>query len=444
MKHTYSLRWVLVFLFGFGILGWLINGSSIYARLVYLSLFLLGGGAIWTLFSLRGIQVEREARILKASVGDMFEERFAVANTRWPGCMWLEVINRSPLPVSTSSASGSRLLTSVGAHQKRFYTTRTMLLRRGAFPLGPTEFASGDPFGLFITRRRLRARETLVVLPLTVPITTFPPPPGILPGGKTIRQHTLDVTPHAAGIREYVPGDPMKRIHWPTTAHRGRFMVKEFEQDPQADIWFFLDAEQDKRVVSDSEVKQKETEDADWWMRRHKFSLPRDTFEYAVSATASLARYFLNDRRSVGLVCAAGKLSVVPADRGDRQEGKILETLAFLQPLGKLPLQGLVPLQAKQLSLGSGVILVTSSTRPELLLAVEDLQRRNLRPVVVLIQPESFGGHGDSRALAAGLLNASIPLCQVEYGDDLSTRLALPAVYYQRAYLSRAYLYAGK
>ncbi len=63
-----------------------------------------------------------------------------------------------------------------------------------------------------------------------------------------IRQRSADVTPHAAGVREYVPGDPMKRIHWPSTAHKGRLMVKEFEQDPQADIWIFLDAQQEVQV----------------------------------------------------------------------------------------------------------------------------------------------------------------------------------------------------
>ncbi len=91
-------------------------------------------------------------------------------------------------------------------------------------------------------RKVITARDTLVILPMTFPIAIFPPPPGLLPGGKAIRQRTFDVTPHAAEVREYVPGDPMKRIHWPSTAHRGQFMVKEFEQDPQADIWLFLDA----------------------------------------------------------------------------------------------------------------------------------------------------------------------------------------------------------
>ena len=88
--------------------------------------------------------------------------------------------------------------------------------------------SSGDPFGLFTRKKAYPADETLVVLPMTVNISTFPPPAGLLPGGKMIRLKTMDVTPHAAGVREYVPGDPMKRMHWKSTARRGHFMVKEF------------------------------------------------------------------------------------------------------------------------------------------------------------------------------------------------------------------------
>jgi uncharacterized protein (DUF58 family) len=330
------------------------------------------------------------------------------------------------------------LLTGIGAHQKRFYTTRTLLIRRGEFQLGPTEVSSGDLFGIFSTHKHLAANQTLVVLPMTVPITTFPPPPGILPGGKTIRQKTTDVTPHAAGVREYVPGDPMKRIHWPTTAHRGRFMVKEFEQDPQADIWFFLDAQ--REVHTSLAGKQPEQEaDENWWMHRLKASLPGDTFEYAVSATASLARFFLSERLAVGLASAAGRLTVVPAERGERQVGKVLETLAFLQPAGSMPIQGLVDVQAKLLPLGSGVILVTSSTRPELLLAVEGLQRRNLRPVVVLIRPETFGSASQSDVLIKGLLARNILVCPIGFGDDLGAQLSLPAAFFTRTFSSNSF-----
>jgi uncharacterized protein (DUF58 family) len=415
-----------------GLGGWIISGTPLYARLVYLSAILLVGGAIWTAFSIRGVRVSREARLLRASVGEVFEERFEVVNATWPGVLWLEVVNRSPLPTISGSTSGSRLLTRISPHQRRFYTTRTLLTRRGAYPLGPTDARTGDPLGLFSAQKTVEALETLVVLPMTVPIATFPPPPGILAGGKNIHQRSMDVTPHAAGVREYVPGDPMKRIHWPTTAHRGRFMVKEFEQDPQSDIWFFLDAQRDEHVLAGGE--EKSIEDENWWLRRVKVDLPKDTFEYAVSATASLARFFLNDKRAVGLACAAGKLTVLSAERGQRQVGKILETLAYLQPQGTLPMLGLVTMQAKQLPLGSGVVMVTPSVKPELLLAVEDLQRRNLRPVIILIRAETFGGSEESETMLNGLVNRDIPVCRIGFGDNLSAQLVLPAVYYQKNY----------
>jgi uncharacterized protein (DUF58 family) len=145
------------------------------------------------------------------------------------------------------------------------------------------------------------------------------------------------------------------------------------------------------------------------------------------------------ERRAVGLACAAGKYTVVSAERGERQVNKIMETLAFLQPDGTMPLFGLVTMRAKLLPIGTGVILITSSTKPELLLAVEDLQRRNLRPVVVLIKPETFNGVGESESIVAGMLRRNVPVCLVGLGDDLSIQLALPVVYFQRPYLPKSY-----
>ncbi len=433
MKVSRSSRWLLAVMIVLGLGGWAVTGLAIYTRLVYLGLLLLAGAAAWAFLSLQGIRLQRRVRTLRASVGEVFEERFEVQKNALLGCAWLEVLNQSALPM----AAGSRLLTRIGARQRRFYIARSPLTRRGAFLLGPTVLTSGDPFGLFTIRKQVPARDTLIILPMSFPISTFPPPPGLLPGGKTIHQRTFDVTPHAAGVREYVPGDPMKRIHWRSTAHRGRFMVKEFEQDPQADIWIFLDAQ---REVHSSLPEPSFSFGEDVWMvRRPKIPLPRSTFEYAVSAAASLVRHFLAERRAVGLACAAGKFTVVSAERGERQVNKIMETLAFLQAEGEMPLLGLVAMQANLLPRGSGVILITPSTRPDLLLAVEDLQRRNLRPVVVRIKSETFGGPAGNKKVASGMLNRNIPVCEIGLGDDLGVQLSLPAVYFQRPYSSNLY-----
>jgi uncharacterized protein (DUF58 family) len=438
MKLSHAARWLLAIVILVGLAGWIVTGLLVYARLAYLGILLMGGAAIWTVLSMNGVHLRRNTRTLRASMGDVFEEHYEIKKDAWPGCSWLEVLNQSNLP----KAAGSRLLTRIGAHQLRYYSARTLLTRRGAFVLGPTLLSTGDPFGLFTMRKVIPAKDDLVILPMTFPIPTFPPPPGLLPGGKAIRQKTFDVTPHAAEVREYVPGDPMKRIHWPSTAHRGQFMVKEFEQDPQADIWLFLDAY--SPVHSSMPEPEAYDKDEILWLRRPKIALPPNTFEYAVSITASLASYFLMDRRAVGLACAAGKFTVVSSERGERQINKIMETLAFLQPEGLMPLVGLVSMQARLLPLGSGIILITPSARPDLFLVVEDLQRRNLRPVVVLIKSETFGGRGDTEKMTASLLSMNIPTCQIGFGDDLGEKLALPAVYFKRSFTSKAYFGVGK
>ena len=445
MKLYPASRWLLVALIVVGALGWAVSGLRLYARLAYLGVLLVAGAGLWVVLSMRGVRLERRTRTLRASMGEVLEEQFEITNTTWPGPAWLEVLNQSDLP----TAAGSRLVTGLGTHQRRFYAARTLLTRRGAYRLGPTLLTSGDPFGLFRVQRRIPARDTLLVMPMVAPIADFPPPPGILPGGKTIRRRTMDVTPHAAGVREYVPGDPMRRVHWPSTARRGRFMVKEFEQDPQADIWIFLDAKHDIHASLPDEPLYLPQEG--WWIRRPIIRLPHASFEYAVSAAASLAAHFLAERRAVGLACAAGHFTIVPAERGPRQAGKLMETLAFLQPDGSMPLIGMVAMQARLLPLGSGVILITPSAQPELLLAVEDLQRRNLRPVVVLLKAETFGGKaGGNEAdgysaedVASGLLIRGVPVCHLGYGDDLGLQLALPVVYFQRPYLPKSYLGAG-
>ena len=148
---------------------------------------------------------------------------------------------RSTIPY----ASGSRLLTLVLGRQKRTYLARTWLTRRGAFALGPTRISTGDPFGLFRSSKEIAATQTLIVLPMLFEIKSFSLPPGLLPGGQVIRRKSPDITPHAAGVREYIHGDAMKRIHWPTSIRRNQLMVKEFEQDPQAEVWLYLDSQND-------------------------------------------------------------------------------------------------------------------------------------------------------------------------------------------------------
>jgi uncharacterized protein (DUF58 family) len=414
---TYALRVVLVLL-ALSLLAGIVTGSSLYFRLSYLwGLLLVGSwGMAW--LALRGVRVQRTARFLRSQVGLIFEERYEVQNTSRLPRLWIEVRDESPLPGS----HGSHVVTMIGGRESRTYLARTRLAERGVFPLGPTVLSAGDLFGLFPVSRSIPSQESLLVYPMMVDVRSFPNPPGLLPGGEALRRRTPQITSNAAGVREYAPGDPLNRIHWVSTARRDRLMVKEFELDPLAEVWIFVDA--GRSIQAARPYQRPEFDPRDVWRKRYKFDLPPSTLEYAVTVAASLARYYLQRGRAVGLVYADQALRVLPSDRGGRQLSKILESLALLRAEGNIPLHNLVEAQARHLPRGSTLVMITPSTSESVYQTADVLMRRGLRPVAVLIDGVTFGGYFSAERLASSLQALRIPYCRIAEGDDLGTILS--------------------
>jgi len=412
-------RTLVLLMFVVGAAGLAISGASFYSHLLYLGLILAAISWVSVRFVARALRLTRRPDFYRASVGDIFKEQFEVFNGgRLPGG-WVELHNEMPLPM----ASGSRLLTRLRPRERQTFVARTWLTRRGGFAIGPTRLVVSDALGLFRVERRFPAERTLVVLPMVFPVRNFPQPPGFLPGGRVIRRRSVDITPHASGVRPYVPGDPMRRIHWPTTARRGQLVVKEFEQDPQAEVWIFLDAQKTVQAEAAYETPAMPLESV-LFTRKPKLILPPSTLEYAISIAASLAHYFISDKRSVGLVARDRAYAMIPAERSERQETKILETLAFIEGKGDQSISALVSAHAPLLSKGSSVLLLTPTTSDNLLTVTDDLQRRKLRPIVILIEAQTFGGQAGTERIAVALRNQGTPLRLIACGTDLADALS--------------------
>jgi uncharacterized protein (DUF58 family) len=354
---------------------------------------------------------------LRAQLGQIFEERFDVINESRLPRVWLEVRDDSTLPGSLAS----QVFTQIGGRQARTYIARTRLIKRGVYPLGPTLLLSGDLFGLFPQKKVMPAETALLVYPMMVEIRSFPGPIGLITGGDALQRRTPQITPNAAGVREYAPGDSMSRIHWPTTARRDMLMVKEFELDPQAEVWIFLDADQDAaaEMAWNMNVEAKTA-----WEKNAPIELPPSTEEYSASVAASLARYYIRQKRAVGLVSRGDNPLLLPSDRGGRQLIKILESLALWKADGELPLLGLIEAQAQNIPRGSTVILITPSTQDEIALATDYLVRRGLRPIVILLDAETFGGKEGTIALRERLRLQNVPVRVLRCGEALEATLS--------------------
>ncbi len=409
---------VVLALLALSLIAGLATGGKFYYRLSIFWILLFFGSWFWSLFSLRGLQIKRSARTTKAQVGQIFEERFEIQNlNRFPR-LWVEIRDETSLPGS----EGSRVLTMIKGRQTRSYLARVRLSKRGVFPLGPTILATGDLFGLFPVEYEIPSNDSLLVYPMMVEVKSLPNPPGLMPGGEALRRRTHHITPNAAGIREYNTGDPLNRIHWLSSARRGRIMVKEFELDPLADVWIFLDA----YALVQSSLPQESIDyyAKDFWNRPEKMPLSPSTEEYGISVAASLVRDYLRRGRAVGLACSGQHLTLIAPDRGGWQLGKILEALALTQMKGDLPINALIETQVKHMVRGSTVVLITPSVFREVAFVVDYLIQRGLKPIVILLDAYSFGGSSGTDRLAESIKLLGIPFRIVRNDADLSAALS--------------------
>jgi uncharacterized protein (DUF58 family) len=143
-----------------------------------------------------------------------------------------------------------------------------------------------------------------------------------------------------------------------------------------------------------------------------------------ISIAASLSNYFIGEKRSVGLVARDRAYAFIAAERSERQQNKILETLAFMEGQGEQSIAALVSAHAPLLPKGSSVILLTASTSDDLMVVTDDLQRRRLRPIVILLAAESFGGKPGSARLAVALEGQGTPTRLIACGADLPDALS--------------------
>jgi uncharacterized protein (DUF58 family) len=159
-------------------------------------------------------------------------------------------------------------------------------------------------------------------------------------------------------------------------------------------------------------------------LTQETFKLPDTTEEYTVATAASLAHHFLRRDRAVGMLAYGQSNEIIQPDRGERQRMRILETLAVLRASGEMALADLLHLESHIFPRGTTILAVTPTTNENWVAAVQQLTRRGLRVVTVLIDPESFGGRQSAKPLV-NLLRANGLSCYlVQRGDDLAAVLS--------------------
>lgn len=384
------------------------TGIRLFFHLFYLLLVLLAVSFVWAWLNLRGVRVERESFTNRTQVGGVAHERLSVMNL-WPfPKLWIELRDHSDLPLHASG-----FVSYLPARDRRRWVSKTPCTMRGKFTLGPATLVSGDPFGIFRLQRPVEGTSEVLVYPRTTPLPAFALPSAELPGGQDVKSRAYHVTPNVSSIRDYQPGDSFNRIHWRSTARGGKLMVKEFELDPTAEVYVVLDMQErvHQQLVTPRKAAEREARIAE------------STEEYGVQAAASISRHLLDQNRTVGLVAWGQHREVIPAERESRQIFKTLEALAVLRAHGVQPLAEVLAAESARFGRNCTLVIITPALDERWVLSLQQLLYRGVRAVVVLVDPQSFGGWRDTLTIQVRLAELRVPTYLFSYTQNLEDAL---------------------
>ena len=364
--------------------------------LTYVLLCLLIIAWLWARYSLRHMVFRRTAAAGRVQVGETFEERLMLDNESTLPKLWVQIADGSTLPGHRAG-----YVASMGGRKRATWRARTICRQRGRFQLGPVVATSGDPFGMFRRRIPLTEPRELLVLPRVLPITNFVLFSGGLPGRGRTSRRALQTTTNANTIREYMSGDALNRIHWRSSAHYSKLMVKEFDLDPAMDAWIILDLH--------DEVQAGAVEES--------------TEEYGVTIAATIANFLLRQDLSLGMIVNAEHREFLSLDRGDRQLERVLEMLAVVRAGAGPDLKEALALEAIHFGRNTMAVIITPSTSRDWHEGVRHLQRRGVQVSVVGLDASSFDNRPVDEDTLALLEGANIPVLRVKSGASISEAL---------------------
>ena len=316
----------------------------------------LGLTALWRRWCLRGIEYRRSLSQDRVFRGETVELRVSATNRKVLPVPWLEVEDELPeeLRVLTGRAhpsykTGRLVLPNLFSLRWYERVTRRYLIRcpeRGYFGFGPVRLRSGDIFGFFGDERTDDRLDHVLVYPQVVPLEDLGLPSREPFGGSRTPQWLLEDPLRVAGVRDYVPGDSLRRIHWKASARSRDLQVKLQEPSTMLDVLIFLNVA---------------TVRPEW-----AGTIP-ELLEEAVTTAASVASHVFSQGYRVGLCANTNVLGSdqpvrLPPARDPDQMARILEALAKVIAFPTISMEQLLVREARNLPWGSTVLLVAAAT----------------------------------------------------------------------------------
>lgn len=331
----------------------------------------------WIIHLARRVDFDRRLLHSWATVGDRLVEEFSLRSHAVLPLIAMEIEDHSDLPNYTAS-----VVQSAGAWQETTWRRMGTSERRGLYRLGPTTLRFSDPLGFYSVVCEVTGAEEVLVHPNIRHDIEVSVLPGGGQGSRLTHLRSVAEMASVSNVRDYRPGDPVYRIHWPLSVRHQQFLVKEFDRDTGSDIWLVLDLHSPA----------------------HRGEGPESSIEYAISWTASLAWHYLQRGNGLGLaVYTSDRRIIIPPVRGAGHIWQFMRMLAPLEGQDSIPLAVLLEEIRPYIARGHSMIVITPSTDPDWLDGLSRPSLQSVKKEVILLDAGSFeAGPPDSGADLSG------------------------------------------
>jgi uncharacterized protein (DUF58 family) len=238
--------------------------------------------------------------------------------------------------------------------------------RWGAFRIGPALIRARDVLSFHTWEAAVGGAKPLRVYPSVETMRSLLEPleTQVYVGNQVSRTRGDGI--EFADIREWHPGDRLRRVNWRASARRGELWVNEQHPERNTDIVLFLDTFIDARLGM------------------------RGTLDLTVRAAASLAHRYLQRKDRVGIVSFGGYVSWLLPASGTRQLYRIVDSLLQMGIVLSFATKNLDVLPPRTLPPRALVLALTPLLDSRTTAALLDLRARGFDLVVVEVSPVPF------------------------------------------------------
>jgi uncharacterized protein (DUF58 family) len=359
----------------------LFTGNTLIWRLLLLCAIMTVSGYLWVRFGLSGMEIQTSPLLPAYHAGQEVDTSVVVNNASPLPKFMVKVSQRGGLP-----GYNRRLAINLPAGGSFDWHTTARCSRRGRYELWPPSMEISDPFGIFKMEKKTSETRTVTVYPKVKELTMTDVSSRAVASANN-RHFKSGSGEDISNVREYTAGDSLSRVHWRSTAHHGRLMVKDFAIDRSRSIWIVLDMfrKPDRNSSTDLET------------------------EAAVSVAASLAKYYLEKGNSLGFITEGDSGHILLPRPGEEHYWCLMNALAVLKPEGYLPADELLVREHGRFKANSLVLVVSCSANEKLIGRLHQMNRKGLTALLIVPDTGTEANSRDINDFYVRLASSGIP-----------------------------------